>query len=586
MAVESSLKNQLIHYLSQVYTVEMLAKSTYTNHAMLAKALIEAFHLTPEQQINASPPYQNHWDEQRAILITYADSVLENDVVPLQTLHKFVNDYCHNSISDIHLLPFYPYSSDDGFSVIDYTSVNPAHGGWEDIQTLSLQKNLMFDLVINHCSARSQWFLEFSQGVGKGADMFFTASPEDDLSAVTRPRTSPLLKEVETPKGKQYVWCTFSHDQVDFDFTHPVVLLEFAQIIHFYLEQGASVFRLDAVAFLWKKIGTTCINHPNTHIIIKIYRLLIEHAKQDAIIITETNIPNLENLEYFGNANEAHAIYNFALPPLVLHTLMSGDSLAITQWQRAMPPAQNGTTYFNFIASHDGIGLRPAEGLLSDAQINAMRDTCLSLDGKINWRTLPDGSPAAYELNIALFSACGATHDGVDDYQIERFICAHAIMLGLEGIPGIYIHSLLGTQNDLDKVANTGQNRSINRHRWDFSKLKSLLDDASTHHHQVFTRLSQLIRLRSQQSAFHPNAIQFTLQLGTACFGFWRQSIDRRQSIFCISNVTSQSQCLNINDINLINTQQWHDLISQKVIDSTQASLSLGPYQTVWITNI
>ncbi len=586
MALESALKNQLIHYLSIVYTSEMLTKGGYADHGMLANALIEAFHLTPDQQMNAPQPYQNHWDEKRAILITYADSILEEKVMPLRTLAKFVDEYCHNSISDVHLLPFYPYSSDDGFSVIDYTSVNPAHGNWDDIQALSLQKNLMFDLVINHCSARSQWFLEFCQGVGKGAQMFYTASPEDDLSKVTRPRTTPLLKEVATPTGKKHVWCTFSHDQVDFDFTQPGVLLEFAQIIHFYLEQGASVFRLDAVAFLWKEIGTTCINHPNTHNIIKIYRLLIEHAKPDAIIITETNIPNRENLEYFGNANEAHAIYNFALPPLILHTLMSGDSQAITQWQRAMPPAQNGTTYFNFIASHDGIGLRPAEGLLSDEQLIAMRDTCLALDGKINWRTLPDGSQAAYELNIALYSACAATHEGMDNFQIERFICAHAIMLGLEGIPGIYIHSLLGTQNDLDKVANTGQNRGINRHRWDFTILQKYLDDASSHHHQVFTRLSQLIRLRSQQSAFHPNAIQFTLQLGTACFGFWRQSLDRRQSIFCISNVTSKAQSLNISDINLINTQQWHDLISQKVIDNDQKSMTLLPYQTVWITNV
>lgn len=585
MAMMSPLKEQLAHYLSLVYTPEMLERSALSSHSALADKLIAAFHLSPEQQTNAPPAYQNHWDETRAVLITYADTLLETSRSPLHTLKDFVVGYCHNSISDVHILPFYPYSSDDGFSVIDYTSVNPAHGNWDDIQALATEKNLMFDLVINHCSARSQWFMEFCAGKGKGAEMFYTASPEEDLSMVTRPRTSPLLKPVNTPQGEKHVWCTFSHDQVDFDFSHPLVLIEFAKIIQFYLEQGASVFRLDAVAFLWKELGTNCINHPHTHTIIKIYRLLIEHAKHDAIIITETNIPNLENLQYFGNANEAHAIYNFALPPLILHTLMSGNSNAITQWQRSMPPAQNGTTYFNFIASHDGIGLRPAEGLLTSEEIRAMSDTCQSLDGKINWRTLPDGTQAAYELNIALFSACGATHDGVDNYQIERFICAHAIMLGLEGIPGIYIHSLLGTPNDLEKVEHTGQNRGINRHRWDYDTLKAVLDDAATHHHQVFTRLSQLIRVRAEQPAFHPNAIQFTLNLGELCFGFWRQSLDRRQSIFCISNITAKPQTLNINDINLINTQEWHDLISQKTVDRTQKSLTLAPYQTVWITN-
>jgi sucrose phosphorylase len=586
MAMDSTLKEQLVHYLSQVYPPELLAKAQLDSTEALADTLIAEFHLTPEQQVEAPPPYQNHWDEQRTVLITYADSITSPGQVPLQTLYDFVVQYCHNSVSDIHILPFYPYSTDDGFAVIDYASVNPSHGTWDDIQALSVQKNLMFDLVINHCSTLSQWFLEFCEGKGKGAEMFFCASPDDDLSQVTRPRTSPLLREVNTPQGVRHVWCTFSHDQVDFDFTHPMVLLEFAKIIRLYLEQGATLFRLDAVAFLWKEIGTNCINHPHTHTIIKIYRLLIEHAKHDAVIITETNIPNIENLQYFGNANEAHAIYNFALPPLLLHTLLSGDSLALTHWQRSMPPAQNGTTYFNFIASHDGIGLRPAEGLLSDAQIQKMVDTCLSYKGKINWRSLPNGEQSPYELNIALISALSGTHAGADDWQVPRFICAHAIMLGLEGIPGIYIHSLLGTPNDLEKLRHTGQNRGINRHRWDYAKLQASLDDASCVHHQVFTQLSQLIRVRALQPAFHPNAIQFTLQLGTQCFGFWRQSLDRRQSIFCISNVTNQAQTLNVSDINLINTQQWQDLISLKVIDPHQPDLHLTPYQTVWITNV
>ncbi len=580
-----SLKEQITHYLSLVYDSDMLQKQHYQTHEEFADDLITAMGLTATQQENSPPPHKNHWDETRSVLITYADSLLEEDVKPLHTLRDFIDRYCQDNISDIHILPFYPYSSDDGFSVINYTSVNESHGEWSDIHALAQLKNLMFDLVINHCSSRSQWFQEFINAQGQGQHMFYTASPEGDYSAVTRPRTSPLLRSTSTVEGEKHVWCTFSHDQVDFDFTHPMVLLEFAKIIAFYLNNGAKLFRLDAVAFLWKELGTSCINHPNTHTIIKIYRLLIEHACHDAVVITETNIPNHENLQYFGNANEAHAIYNFALPPLLLHTLMSGDSSAITRWQMAMPPAQNGTTYFNFIASHDGIGLRPVENLLSSAQKDALITSCQSQDARINWRTLPDGSQSAYEINIALFSACGTTHAGTDDWQIARFICAHTIMFGLEGIPGLYIHSLIGTPNDLARAENSGQNRCINRHQWDFSKLTTELSNPSSTHHLVYTQIDKLLRLRSKQRAFHPNATQFTLQLGKHIFGFWRQSIDRQQSIFCISNITNQKQSVNVQDINLVNTQKWYDLLSAETLDEDKVNIQLMPYQTVWITN-
>jgi sucrose phosphorylase len=579
-----ALIEQLTHYCNEVYTADMLARQDLDSPQALAQALVNAVGISATSC--ASPiPHQNHWDERRSILITYADSVIDEECAPLETLHEFVTQFCADSLSDIHLLPFYPYSSDDGFAVIDYSSVNPAHGTWRDIHALAKHKNLMFDLVINHCSARSQWFLEFCDSSGKGQHMFYTAEPDTDVSCVTRPRTSPLLRPTRTAEGKKLVWCTFSHDQVDFDFSHPLVLLEFAQIIGFYIRNGATLFRLDAVAFLWKELGTSCINHPHTHTIIKIYRLLIEHLKPNAIVITETNIPNHENLLYFGNANEAHAIYNFALPPLLLHTLMSGDSTAITRWQMGMPPAQNGTTYFNFIASHDGIGLRPTEGLLDDALREAMIQTCQSQGAKISWRTLPDGSQSAYEINVALYSACRATHAGVDQWQTERFLCAHTIMLGLEGIPGVYIHSLVGTENDVERVKHSGQNRCINRHKWSYQSLQKALHTPQTHHAVVFSNMTKLIQLRAKQRAFHPNAIQFTLQLGPSCFGFWRQSLDRSQSIFCISNVTNTQQSLHIQDINLVQTQRWHDLISGVWLKENQTTLTLTPYQTVWISN-
>ncbi|NDV92892.1 alpha-amylase [Alteromonas sp. 345S023] len=575
------LHDKVKHQLDFIYADVDLPMPTEE----LATSLIQTIGLEASDLDKPPTPHSNYWDEEDIIMITYGDSIIEGDERPLVTLNRFLHRYCKNTINKVHILPFFPYSSDDGFSVIDYSSVNESLGNWDDIEAIAKDYGLMTDLVINHCSARSAWFSNFIKGEGPGSDFFFTADPTDDLSMVTRPRISPLLRETETANGTQYVWCTFSHDQVDFDFRNPKVLLAFIEIIKLYIDKGAKLFRLDAVAFLWKIVGTNCINLDQTHEVIRLIRTLIEHVDPSIIIITETNIPNRENLTYFGNANEAHSIYNFSLPPLLVNTLVSGDCKYLKNWMMSMPPAQNGTTYFNFIASHDGIGLRPAEGLLSDDEISDFVHTMQHFGGKISWRASEGGQQKPYEINITLFDALQGTIKGPDKWQVDRFICAHAIMLGMEGIPGIYVHSLLGTSNDYEKVANTGQNRSINRRRWDLSELEPLLDSPYSQHHKVLTRLSQLIRVRKAQPAFHPNATQFTLQLGNQIFGYWRQSLDRKQSIFCVSNISDEEQTVLMSDINLIGTDNWLDLVSRQEISLSSAFLQLKPYQTMWLSN-
>ncbi|HSG93600.1 MAG TPA: alpha-amylase, partial [Methylotenera sp.] len=314
-------------------------------------------------------------------------------------------------------------------------------------------------------------------------------------------------------------------------------------------------------------------------------RLLIEQAQPDAIIITETNIPNRENLSYFGNGNEAHWIYNFSLPPLLLNTLMTGDSSYLRQWLMSMPPAQHGTAYFNFIASHDGIGLRPAEGLLSDKEITTLINTMQGFGGEISWRAASNGIKKPYEINIALFDAMQGTVKGPDKWQIPRFLCAHGIMLALEGIPGIYLHSLLATGNDYQRMQTLGYPRAINRHQWQDSELRQQLNQADSKHALVYRQLTTLIQLRRQQPAFHPNATQYTLQLGTALFGFWRQCQNRRQSIFCIFNITDSDQTLYINDLNLVATDSWRDLISGNLLVDWPEKITLAPYQMLWMSN-
>ncbi len=572
---------------------------TVYHYEDIARSLLQAMKIDEHFLASASDPtpYRNHWDESDIVLITYGDSLEkhtrphegEHDKVlvekPLQTLKTFLDNQCRDVINSVHILPFYPYSSDDGFAVINYSAVNESLGDWNDVNDIARDYRLMADLVINHCSGRSLWFDNFVKGEGPGHDYFFTASPDDDLSQVVRPRTSPLLREVETAQGIQHVWCTFSHDQVDFDFSNPAVLIEFANIISLYLEQGVRIFRLDAIAFLWKIPGTSCLNLEQTHEIVRLYRTLIEQIQHDAVIITETNIPNRENLSYFGNANEAHCVYNFSLPPLLLNTLVTGDCYYLKQWMMSMPPPQHGTAYFNFIASHDGIGLRPAEGLLEDEELNALINTMTSFGGKVSMRALDNGKSKPYEINISLFDALQGTINGPDRWGVDRFICAHAIMFALEGIPGLYIHSLFGTRNDYDKLEHTQHNRAINRHRWDVDALLKALNDPLNDHQKVFVRMQALLSVRIKQPAFHPNATQFTLHLGNEIFGFWRQSMDRRQSIFCIYNISDRVQPLNLAEVNLIELDHWTDLVTGQALNDPKAMLELQPYQSMWISN-
>lgn len=550
---------------------------------VLAKELAILMNLSDD--CSAVAPYTNQWSEEDVILITYGDSIIKEKEAPLQTLRRFINNNMSDTINSVHILPFFPYSSDDGFSIIDYSTVNESLGNWEDIKQIAEERNLMSDLVINHCSSRSHWFQNFIKGEGEGHDYFFTAPADADISNVVRPRTSPLFREVSTANGEKSVWCTFSHDQVDFDFRNPEVLKAFVKIIRQYLDMGVQIFRFDAIAFLWKIAGTSSINLPETHEVVRLLRTLIEHANNKAIIITETNIPNTQNLTYFGNANEAHAIYNFSLPPLLINTLLTGSCLYLKRWLMSMPPAQDGTTYFNFIASHDGVGLRPVEGLLSDEETKELVKTIEGFGGKISCRTSENGEQKPYEMNISLFDAMQGTTKGKDEFNMVRFICAHAIMFALEGIPGIYIHSMLGTQNDYKKVEDTSSNRSINRHRWQDELLVEDLKDDSKHHGKVLATLNKLLAIRIKQPAFHPNATQFTLHLGLQLFGFWRQSQDRKQSIFCVSNITDKPLSLPLSELNLIVNENWYELISETVITDLTQEIALAPYQTVWIAN-
>ncbi len=575
VSLQKDLKTRVLAHLNQVYPEHDCKE--ISGKLLTAMGLIES--------VKKPRWLKNNWSEKDVVLITYANSVVKENEIPLLTLDYFLTRYFSEKISWVHILPFFPYSSDDGFSVIDYRQVNDSFGSWKHIDQIARKFKLMSDLVINHCSSMGQWFSQFKESKSPGKDYFYTVDADYDLTQIVRPRSTPVLREVQTAEGLKHVWCTFSHDQVDLNFRNPAVLEEMVKIIRFYLDKGVQVFRLDAVAFLWKENGTSCLNLDQTHEIVRLIRTLIEYYKPGTIIITETNIPNLENLSYFGNANEAHIIYNFSLPPLLLNTMVTGNCHALKSWLMSMPPAQKGTTFFNFIASHDGIGLRPLEGLISDEDVQHLIAVMEAAGGSVSWRSLNDGGMRPYEINISLFDAMKGTIENPEDgFQEQRFICAHNIMLSIEGVPAFYIHSLLATENDYEKLANTNNKRAINRHIWDLDELETLLD-ADNAHSRILNELKRLIAIRKKQAAFHPNAIMFTLHIGDEVFAYWRQSLRRDQSIFCLNNISDKTQKVSLSAINLISSEDWLDLIGGQKLEVGQTEIILKPYQSVWLTN-
>ncbi len=541
--------------------------------------LIGRYGVLPDPEKNALD-----WTEKDSILITYGDSVKLKDVYPLKTLRKFLNTYLGDSVNGVHILPFFPFSSDDGFSVIDYRKVREDLGGWWHIKDLSDEYRLMADLVINHVSQKSDWFSDFKKGVAPACNYFIEEDPETDLSQVTRPRMSPLLTPVQTENDLRHLWTTFSADQIDVDFSNPDVLFEFLDIIMFYISNGVTILRLDAVAYLWKKVGTTCIHLPETHEAVKLLRDVLDVVAPHVTIITETNVPHKENVEYFGMGDEAHMIYQFSLPPLLLHALMFGSAEYLTLWAKNLESPPSNCYYFNFLASHDGIGVRPLEGIVPDEEFKALVDSVSELGGFVSKKKNADGSESPYELNITYFSALADKKDTETKFQSERFLSAHAIMFCLQGVPGIYIHSFTATPNDLEGVKEKGHNRAINRKQWDYKELTSLIDDKTTTTSLIFARLKELLTIRSEQPAFHPEALQRVYSVDPAFFIVMRSSGDKSQTILAINNVTEKEQTLfkEAYALPISKKRDYKNLIGEDIQEGDEP-IVLKPYESLWL---
>lgn len=518
---------------------------------------------------------KQEWDEKDVVLITYADQFTNKEQKTLSVFDGFYRQHLVNIFNIVHLLPFYPYSSDDGFSVINYQQVNPVAGDWKDIRKLGLSARLMFDYVCNHISASSEWFLQYLAGNPEYENYFISMNENSDLSAVTRPRRSPLLTPFRCENGEtRHVWTTFSADQIDLNFAHPDVLRDMLDVLLKYLSEGAEYVRLDAVGYMWKEPGTSCIHLSKTHLLVKLFRAVVDYVSPGTVIITETNVPHQDNISYFGNGfDEAQMVYQFPLPPLVLHAIHSGKGTTLKRWAAGLEACTPATTFFNFLASHDGIGLNPLRGLLPESEILQLVDALQQEGALVSYKNNPDGSTSPYEVNVTYMDALNRQTDD-DDIRLQRFMLAHAILLAFPGVPAVYVQSILGSRNDIQGVENAGHNRAINRQKYDVTKIEQILSEPDSLRARVFSELKELISCRTEQAAFHPSASMNVLACDESIFAFTREKGD--EEIICLFNLSGKkaSAFIPAGDYQVLTCGQHL---------KCQGEIILEAYQYIWL---
>ncbi len=502
-----------------------------------------------------------------------------------------MESYLSGVINTVHILPFFPYSSDDGFSVIDYYKVRPALGSWDILAQFKKHGiKLMFDAVFNHVSKESKWFQGFTQGSPPFDSYFHVVDPDTDLSTVTRPRANPLLTRVSTSDGPKHVWTTFSEDQIDLNYSNPAVLLKMVDILLHYIDHGVDIIRLDAVSYIWKEIGTSCINLPQAHALTQLFRAILDAVAPGVLLITETNVPHEQNVAYFGNGrNEAHMVYQFSLPPLIAHALLSGSSTKLNTWAKGLSSPSNRTTFFNFTASHDGVGLLPAKGILNDGEIDLLIRAARAAGGGVSVRANGSSSQEPYEVNTTYFDLLNPKNGGCDpELEKRRFLVSQAIMLSLAGVPGIYFHSLLGSRNFMEGVKQENHLRAINRQKLNLKQLRKDLKEEKSFRHQVFYDYRHMIQCRIEQKAFHPNATQRVLSLGVEVFALLRSAEEHGEDILALHNLTGRSCPIEFNsqDMGLGKVQSMRDVLTDSLYsfsDEQNPKLTLSPYQALWL---
>ncbi|MCF8033954.1 MAG: alpha-glucosidase C-terminal domain-containing protein [Desulfarculaceae bacterium] len=524
------------------------------------------------------------------VLITYGDMIAGGEGTPLATLAEACDSYME-APDILHILPFFPYSSDRGFSVVDLKQVDPRLGSWDDIHRLAGNYRLMFDGVLNHLSARSEVFQDFLAGRPDVQDFFIAYNSPDELtpdqrSKIFRPRVSDILTPFTTINGMRYVWTTFSPDQIDLNYRHPPVLLEVVDALLFYIRQGADLLRLDAVTYVWAEPGTECVHLPQTHAIVKMLRAVVELAAPGVALITETNVPHADNVSYFGDGfDEAHMVYNFALPPLVLHAIYRGDASYLAAWARELEPPSQDTYFFNILDTHDGVGLMGVKEILPREELKFIEQSAQANGALVSYKTVEGGGEEPYEINSTWWSAINRPHGDLDR-QVARYVASRAVCLSLKGVPGVYLHGALGSENDMATYERTHHKRDLNRATVDLKRLEREWGHPGTKLNLMGNRIRHLRLLRVAQPAFHPQGRQQVLDAPRPVLALLRTSPGGKDHLLSLINFSDQAVSLELPlPEEVAGVERWRDLVAgdEALSPEGKLSLELRPYQVAWL---
>jgi sucrose phosphorylase len=435
-------------------------------------------------------------------LITYVDRLGGGDLKALDALIGAPGGALAGVFGGVHLLPFFhPIDgADAGFDPIDHTQVDPRLGDWSDVQSLSSHLAVMGDVIVNHVSALSPQFLDYAQrgDASPYAGLFLTmgsvfpqGATERDLLAVYRPRPGMPFTYTTLANGeKRFLWTTFTPQQLDIDVRHPQGRAYLDGILATFAANGVGMVRLDAVGYAIKKPGTSCFMLPET------FDFIAEFAGRAKALGIEVLV---EVHSYYQRqieiAKKVDWVYDFALPPLVLHALFNKTSRPLKQWIGIRP--NNALTVLD---THDGIGIidigadaadRAAHpGLVPPAELDALVETIhANSRGQSRQAT---GAAASnldlYQVNCTFYDALGR-----DD---QAYLISRAIQFFLPGVPQVYYVGLLAGENDMALLAESGVGRDINRHRYSRGEIDAALQ------RPVVKGLLDLIRLRNSHPAF------------------------------------------------------------------------------------
>jgi len=524
------------------------------------------------------------WDQSHSVLITYADTVQKKGEKNLVTLNQILQDFLIDISKVVHILPFLSSTSDGGFAVSSHKSLDQKFGNWSDLKRISKNHLLMADLVLNHVSSSHPWVQQFIKSQEPGLSNIYAPSEELNWKNVVRPRSSSLFSKINTIDGCKKVWTTFGPDQVDLNWQNPKMILEFLNLLILYINNGIDWLRLDAVGFIWKEPGTTCLHLPKAHSIVKILRIIISNLSNNGVLITETNVPQSENLSYLISEDEAHMAYNFPLPPLVLEAVITSKADILNKWISNWPELSTNTTLFNFTASHDGIGLRALEGLMNDNRVKELLINCEKRGGLVSHRRLSNGEDKPYELNISWWSAMEDSSRDVKRFQFERFILTQLIVMGMKGVPAFYLPALLASENDIKTFSMTGQRRDLNREKFIMEELLINLNNNYSNASRNLKYLSKAMQIRSSLNAFHPSSKMKSLSENRSDLIVIRRG-DGNDSIWAIHNITDNKLDYLLDDPeildSIVNNISFIDYLTG--IKYSNLSIKLEPFQVIWI---